>query len=222
MVQDLEALRKRLKIGAWVVLGHSFGGILAQAYTVQHPRRVAGLVLAGTASSARSVESDFSRIRAKAPAAVRARLTAMERTGIFTKDGAYKPAYARLSARVMAPHMYAKRPPSAPKPQPIATDVVREMWSDRSDYRIDGNLKGFDFTRRLQRVSAPVLIIVGDRDVVSPASAELTRSSCRSATLVVMAESAHMMFVDQTEQFLELLTLFMRRCASQVSRRERG
>jgi pimeloyl-ACP methyl ester carboxylesterase len=146
----------------------------------------------------------------------------MEHRGIFAEEGGYKPAYAALSMRVLGPYMYVKPPPRTYKPPPIATDIVREMWSGRSDYRIHGNLKGFDFTRQLQRVSAPVLIIVGDHDMVSPASAELTRRSCRRATLVVMAASAHMMFLDQTEQFRELLALFVRRCASEASRRGRG
>jgi proline iminopeptidase len=214
MVEDLEALRRNLKIKQWVVLGHSFGGILAQAYAVRHPRRLAGLVLAGTASSAKSVDSDFRKILRGARATQRARLRALERAGIFKPSGEYTPAYAALSARVLSAYMHAKPPPArARDAPPIATEVVREMWSARSYFRIHGNLKGFDFTRRLRALDAPVLIVIGDRDIVTPASAELTRRACRRATLVVMAECAHMMFVDQTQQFNELLLSFIRGCA---------
>jgi proline iminopeptidase len=214
MVQDLEALRKHLNLKRWVVLGHSFGGILAQAYAVRYPHHVAGLVLAGTASTAKAINSDFRKILRGARGSQRSRLRAMERAGIFTPGGEYTPAYAALTARVLNAYMYAKPPPArAQNAPPIATDVVREMWSDRSHFLIHGNLKGFDFTRRLSAIDAPALIVIGDRDIVTPASAELTRRACRRATLVVMAECAHMMFVDQTQQFNELLLSFIGQCA---------
>ena len=214
MVEDLERLRAHLRLKQWAVLGHSFGGILAQAYAMRHPRRVAGLILAGTASSARSVHADFTKLRRATPKALRARLAAHERSGIFQPDGHYKPGYATAMARAFAPYMYAsavpKRLRAAP---PIGMEVLREMWVRRSDFRIDGNLKGFDFTRQLSRVRAPSLVVIGDRDMVSPASAEETRAALPRATLVVMAECAHMMFVDQTERFNYLLEGFLRSLA---------
>ncbi|HHF43291.1 MAG TPA: alpha/beta fold hydrolase, partial [Candidatus Aminicenantes bacterium] len=47
-VDDLEALRKALGIDKWVVLGHSYGGFLAQFYTLVYPEHVAGLILVGS------------------------------------------------------------------------------------------------------------------------------------------------------------------------------
>ncbi|MDB5230877.1 MAG: hypothetical protein JWN76_1682, partial [Chitinophagaceae bacterium] len=36
-IEDLENLRKKLGIKKWIVLGHSYGGYLAQCYAVEHP-----------------------------------------------------------------------------------------------------------------------------------------------------------------------------------------
>ncbi len=214
MVEDLERLRAHLRLKEWIVLGHSFGGILAQAYATRHPRRVAGLILAGTASSARSVHADFTKLRRATPKALRARLTAYERSGIFQPDGQYTRGYAAATARAFAPYMYARAVPKRLRASPpIGMEVLREMWVRRSDFRIDGNLKGFDFTRLLSRVRAPSLVVIGDRDMVSPASAEETRAALPRATLIVMAECAHMMFVDQTERFNYLLEGFLRSLA---------
>ena len=68
MVKDIERVRKHLQVRQFVVLGHSFGGILAQAYATRHPNRTLGLVLAGTGSSARCVNRDFRSIRKRLPA----------------------------------------------------------------------------------------------------------------------------------------------------------
>ena len=47
-VDDLEKLRIALKIDKWVVLGHSFGGGVAQYYTIKYPQNVLGMVLVGS------------------------------------------------------------------------------------------------------------------------------------------------------------------------------
>lgn len=214
MVKDIECVRKHLQLEQWVVLGHSFGGILAQAYAVRHPKRLLGLVLAGTGSSARCIDADFRKLRKRLPAALRSRLASCERAGIFQANGAYTKQYAAASAEAISPYMYARTPPRRfNNPQPPAMEVLREMWVRRSDFRIDGNLKGFDFTKSLARVRAPSLVVIGDRDLVSTAAAEVSRASLPRATLVVMAECAHMMFIDQAAHFNSLLEGFVDLCA---------
>ena len=47
-VNDLDKLREALKIDRWTVLGWSYGGALAQLYTLKHPEYTAGLVLVGS------------------------------------------------------------------------------------------------------------------------------------------------------------------------------
>jgi proline-specific peptidase len=44
-VNDLEKLRKALGIEGWTVLGHSYGGYLAQRYAMKYPESVKGLIL---------------------------------------------------------------------------------------------------------------------------------------------------------------------------------
>jgi proline iminopeptidase len=44
-VQDMEELRQRLGVPQWVLLAHSFGGVLATAYAQRYPDRVTGIIL---------------------------------------------------------------------------------------------------------------------------------------------------------------------------------
>ena len=50
--EDLHHLCQALKLSKWFVLGHSYGGALAQCYTVKYPEDVAGLILVGSAEAA--------------------------------------------------------------------------------------------------------------------------------------------------------------------------
>jgi len=59
-VEDLDTIRKALDIDEWVLLGYSYGGFLAQFYTVNHPENVAGLILLG-ASPGMHVKTGRSR-----------------------------------------------------------------------------------------------------------------------------------------------------------------
>ena len=44
-VEDLERLRKALKIDRWTVFGWSYGGLLAQCYALSYPKQCSGLIL---------------------------------------------------------------------------------------------------------------------------------------------------------------------------------
>jgi proline iminopeptidase len=46
-MEDIEALRQILDIEKWYMLGYSYGGVLAQLYTLKHPEHVLGTILVG-------------------------------------------------------------------------------------------------------------------------------------------------------------------------------
>ncbi|MEM7446251.1 MAG: prolyl aminopeptidase, partial [Pseudomonadota bacterium] len=47
LVDDLEELRRHLGIKDWVVMGGSWGSLLALCYAIEHPTSVAGLIIRG-------------------------------------------------------------------------------------------------------------------------------------------------------------------------------
>jgi proline iminopeptidase len=47
IVADLEKLREALGIDNWVVMGGSWGSLLALCYAIKHPERVAGIIIRG-------------------------------------------------------------------------------------------------------------------------------------------------------------------------------
>jgi proline iminopeptidase len=58
LLEDMEALRQHLRIDRWLLLGGSWGAVLALAYAQRHPARVSAMVLMGLATGRRS-ETDL-------------------------------------------------------------------------------------------------------------------------------------------------------------------
>ena len=50
-IEDLEGLRKYLRLDSVAVLGHSWGGVLALEYAIRHPDRVSHMILMNTAAA---------------------------------------------------------------------------------------------------------------------------------------------------------------------------
>lgn len=54
LIEDLELLRRHLGVDRWLVLGGSWGSVLALAYSERHPDRVTGMILWGVATGRRA------------------------------------------------------------------------------------------------------------------------------------------------------------------------
>jgi proline iminopeptidase len=210
MACDVDALRSALGLGTVDVMGHSFGGILAQAYAVSYAPHVRRLILASTGSSAARLDADFKLIKDTLAPELRSKIDALEAKGIIGPDGAQLPEYRKLADQAELPYNYVVRPPAwSEAGESLGWDVLNEMWGSKSDFHIDGNLVGFNFVPQLRKLTLPTLIIAGDHDLPTPATLEETHAATPGSELVILKHSGHMTFVDQNEAFLSAVTKFL-------------
>lgn len=210
MANDIEAVRVALDLGKIDLLGHSFGGILAQAVAIQHPASIRRLILAATGSSAKRINADFKRIKDSADEKIRAQIEALEARGIIGADGAQLAEYRALADQAEAPYSYFIRQPAWDSARtPMGWDVLNQIWGAKSDFHIDGDLAGFDFTEALRKLTIPTLVIYGDHDMVTDATAQESHAALVGSALVKIPRSAHMMMVDQNIAFIDAVTRFL-------------
>ena len=74
MVEDVESVRQALGLGQISMLGHSYGGVLAQAYALKYQKNLSRLILASTFASTKAINEVFLRMKEKMPADVRERI----------------------------------------------------------------------------------------------------------------------------------------------------
>lgn len=95
MAADVEAVRVALGLGKISLLGHSYGGVLAQAYALKYPEHLSHLVLASTFASTKEMNQVLLRIKNQMPREKLALATALERAGLYGKGPAWSMAAIR-------------------------------------------------------------------------------------------------------------------------------
>jgi len=218
MADDVEAVRKALGLGKVSVLGHSCGGVLAQAYALKYPSSLSRLILCSTFHSTRAMNEVFRKMKERMPADLRASIDRMEAEGLFGKGrpyerGRYTAEYAEAAwGQGYFPYLYGARPDprfEASNAGPDDWMVYREMWGSHGEFLIDGNLTSVEYADRLPGIKVPTLITVGDHDECDPSLAREMNRLIPGSRLVVLPNSGHMTFVDQPRAFLEAVESFL-------------
>jgi len=218
MVEDTEAVRQGLKLGRISLLGHSYGGVLAQAYALKYQTNLTHLILCSTFHSTSKMNEVFRRELADMTPELRDRILSLEKAGLFGKGKDYEKNRYPNDYMIAAwaegyfPYLYQRRPD--PNYDPIANgnmawDLYREMWGSHGEYVIDGNLKSVEYADRLKTIKVPTLITVGDHDECAPALSEEMHRLIAGSKLVILPQSGHMNFVDQPELFVKTVNDFL-------------
>jgi len=218
MVEDTEAVRQALGLGRIGLLGHSCGGVVAQAYALEYPQHLTHLVLCSTFHSTKKMNEVFRGMKERMAPELRDRINKLEQAGLFGhgKDyekNRYQPDYMVAAwGEGYFPYLYQRRPD--PNYDPIqsgisAWDLYRQMWGSHGEFVIDGNLVSVEYADRLPSIQVPTLITVGDHDECDPSLAQEMHKLILGSKLVIFPQSGHMTFVDQPARFIRAVDEFL-------------
>lgn len=210
-VEDVENLRRSLNLGRCIVLGHSWGGMLAQAYVLKYPQSVSKLILADTFSSIEDLNAAFARMRAAVPEPVRAIYERYEKEGLYKGRETYPPEYQKALEVAYEPVLIGIPPPKflTDMFEKVAYDVYRTMWGEQSEFKITGTLAEFNVESRLGEIRAPTLVIVGGSDIVTVPLAQKTARLIRGSKFEIFEHSRHFPFIEEKERFIEVVRSFI-------------
>ena len=209
MADDVEAVRVALKLGKIDVLGHSCGGVLAEAYALKYQEHVNHLILNSTFASTREMNEVLAREKAAMPPEKLARLNQLEQSGLYGKGaiwerGRYPAEYETLAwGDGYFPFLYGARPDANYDPAqgnaPTNWELYREMWGSHGEFIIDGKLKSFEWVDRLHTIHVPTLVMAGDHDECDPSLSREMHEKIAGSKIVILPNAGHMNFIDQPE-----------------------
>jgi len=208
-IEDLESLRKALKLDKWFVLGWSYGGFLAQCYALTYPERVKGLILGSSLDGLKKVnamqnnrQQDF--ISKEEQEAIK-KVWAAKDAGKLTLVQAY---YNASLAGDWKRNSYEK---------PASEDLIRTalyVWCPAPGFRelicseyfnefcgLDGKFDDFEI---------PTLIIEGKWDSNwGMDKVEFMRKNHPHAQVEIFEKSGHGISSYDKEKFLDILQKFL-------------
>ncbi len=176
--EDVRGLMDFLKIDRAHILGISLGGLVAQAFAINHPDRVMKLVLAATFPG---TDSQYLGENLREAAANRA---AASFDQAFTQVAhlAFNNPFTRFLISLIA------HTPRASRLKPY----VKQM-------QLIGNYNALE---QLHRIQASTLVIVGSQDkIILPQSSEILAAKIPKAKLVIVKGGAHAFFLENRREF---------------------
>ena len=202
LAKDLEALREHLGLEQLDLLAHSAGAIVAQAWASQHPSRVASLVLVTPSDRLQGGRrEDVAQIRARfcdQPWYVEA---AQAQADLETAP----PSQQASLERETRPFFYGRWDERTQRHAATAD----QQSSKRAQLGFAAGIDEVDLAalvRGLRSVSAPVLVVGGERDgLTGVASVHRVADCFPDASTIVLPRAGHFPWVDEPEAFAAAL-----------------
>ena len=212
-VSDLEELRLHLGLERMLLLGHSHGGVVAQAYAAAYPGRVRAVVLASTLARFASEQEAAMKAamdkRANQPwyaDAVAALET--EQAGEFETDQ----QISDIVFRELPMYFAHFGPAEAGYLDTLKTETVN---ADTLRFFNKEIFNTFDMRSRLPKITARTLVITGEDDFITgPMCADEICACIPGARRVVIGDAGHFIFVEQAQPFHDEVADFLEAAAS--------
>jgi proline iminopeptidase len=212
-VSDLDQIRRYFKLDSVVILGHSWGAVLALEYALRYPERVSRLILMNPAPVSQNDFKEMRKERLEKLGPDADRLTAMRASGGYKEgDPDAVAAYYRIHFR-------------AAFARPENLDKIVERL--RSSFTKEGILKaraiedrlmddtwlspGYDLLPRLKTLKVPTLVINSDHEIIPAGTPKHIAESIPGARMVTLQDCGHFSYLECPAAVREQIDLFFSR-----------
>jgi proline iminopeptidase len=203
MAEDIESLRKHLKIKKWTILGHSFGGMLASYYATIYPNSIDKLIL----SSSGGV--DLSLL--KGGNLIEAGLSKTEKDSLNYWNDKIEKGDTTYTARIgrgraMAPaYVYDRKfvPIIAERLTQGNSAINSLLWGDMQK-------TNFDCKNKFSNFKNPVLIIQGKEDIIKASIGEISLKAFPNSKMILLENCKHYGWLDAKEKYFNTIESFLK------------
>jgi proline iminopeptidase len=200
-IADIEKVRQYYHLDSVVLLGHSWGTVLALEYALRYPGNVSHMILMNPAPAS---EADYRQLRNDW---LEKRAADMERRKAISDTAGYKEAdpdsvvayyrihfkpalarsedYEKLITRMQASFVRQGNA-GIIKARAVESRLMTETWA----------LSGYDLLPKLKTVSIPTLVIYGDHDFIPAATAEHITQALPNARMVTLKDCGHFTYLE--------------------------
>jgi proline iminopeptidase len=207
-VEELDSIVTWLQLERFIILGHSWGSMLATDYMLTAPRGPVGLILAGPCLKVEWWLRDAEEYRRALPGNAHKILDEHEAAGTLDSGeyGEATMAFYRFHFCRLDPWPVALQRTW----DGLALPVYNTMWGP-TEFHQTGNLGGYDRTDRLHEIALPTLFTCGRYDEASPETTARYQSLVPGSELVIFEKSSHTPHLEENRSYIKELRSFFKR-----------
>lgn len=208
--REVETVREALGLGAFHLIGHSWGGWLGIEYAVTFPQGLKSFVIADSAGDIPHLVSELERLRsALGPETVRM-MQRREAEGSIDH-----PEYQ--AAETLLNYRHVCRLEQWPEPLTASIEDWNrdpyETVQGPNEFLYTGNLKDWNRLEEMASIEQPCLVVVGAYDELTPACALRMHKALPNAGMAVFAQSSHTPFYEEPEAYFARVEAFLEQCS---------
>lgn len=207
-VDEVDALRKALKLDRVVLFGSSWGGLLAIEYMVTgHGTGVEKLILAGALASVPQATIGINRLVDNLPNGAGKRIRELEAKGMQASE-----EYQSLVGLFYATHLCRKDPPPPEVEATIANlakSPAYRVLNGPNEFTITGVIKDWERRPDLGKIHVPTLITTGEFDEVTLDCSEAIHTGIAGSQLTVMPGCSHLTMLEQPDAYNAIVRNFI-------------
>lgn len=214
-IDDIEGLRKALNLDKVTVLGHSYGGVVAQGYGLKYPAHLSHLILADTFHSfvmwQENDDNSNKEIKTNYPE-IWEQLMRIREQGAVSSDQIHQDIYGKVPYGFLYAYNPSKFEENNSKPYPNInnTKLYYQMVGKDGDFIVGSDIGTFDYRKQLKGLKMPVLIYSGRFDRVAvPWMALKFKEYCPQARFVMFEKSGHNPQVEEPDKTFALINEFL-------------
>ena len=204
---EVEQVRKGLGLDHFYLYGHSWGGMLAIEYALEHQDHLKALIISDMTAGIPAYEKYAATLLAELPPEDQQTLKK------FAAEGKYEaPEYQQIMmGKVYAAHLIRLDP----WPEPVARGFAKfnqkiyNVMQGPNEFVISGRFKDWDRWADLPKIKVPTLIIAGRHGTMNPDDIR-RMGSLIPHSRVVITEGSHLEMYDDQERYFRAIVQFIK------------
>ncbi|KAG8528713.1 uncharacterized protein KY384_006400 [Bacidia gigantensis] len=208
-LEEVEEVRKGLGLTDFILLGHSWGGILTMEYALKHQNdgHLKAIVVSNMVASIESFLRRVNEWKDTLPPDLLQKVNQIEAAGDWEN-----PEYERIMMDEIYPTVICR---NTPWPEPVTRsfrlvnqDIYVQMQG-HSEFVVTGNMKGWDVWDSLPNIRLKSLIIGAEYDEMDPEDCKKMAQIIPNGEVVVCPGGSHMCFYDAQDHYFKYLLAFL-------------
>lgn len=199
-VEDMEALRQYLGLEKIVLIGSSYGGMVALSYAVKYPQNVSHLIVIATAASSRFL-ARAQEILAQRGNTEQKAIAVKLWSGNFENEAQLRQFFRVMGSLYSQNNDRELNSPDSDKTI-LSVDAINVAFS--------GFLNNYNILTELDKITSPTLVLAGRHDwICAPEFSEEIAKAIPNAHLKIFENSGHLIRVDEPQLLLDEIATFL-------------